>query len=71
MGLLDKENMKFNIAFKNKIGSYAEAHANEAKEVFEEQYTNLYRDHPVQEDFDKDTIMSRVLNNTELMKYFD
>lgn len=69
-GALDPNDMKFNIAFKNKITAYVEDHVQEADDTLDEQYTSLYRDHPFKEDFDKKTIMSKILNNTELMKHF-
>ncbi len=69
-GALDPNGVKFNIAYKNKITAYVQENVQEADDTFDEQYTSLYREHPLKEDFDKETIMSKILNNTELMKHF-
>jgi len=70
MGLLDKNNLQFNISYKNKIANYVEENYKEAREVFEEQYAALYREHPTKEDFDKDTIVKKILDDDGLLKYF-
>jgi len=62
--------MVFNVNFKNKVADYVEEHVEQADESFDEQYTSLYRDHPFKENFDKETVMSKILNNVELMKHF-
>ncbi|MEM6737826.1 MAG: sigma-70 family RNA polymerase sigma factor [Bacteroidota bacterium] len=69
-GALDSQNMVFNVKFKNKVADYVEEHVEQADESFDEQYTSLYRDHPFKEDFDKETVMTKILNNVDLMRHF-
>jgi len=69
-GALDLQNMVFNVNFKNKVADYVEEHVEQAEESFDEQYTDLYRNHPYKEDFDKETVMSKILNNADLMRHF-
>jgi RNA polymerase sigma factor (sigma-70 family) len=71
MGVLDENNLQFNISYKNKIANYAIAEHENVMEAFDEKYTELFREHPTKEDFDKKTIIEGILNNSDLMKYFN
>lgn len=70
MGALDENNLQFNVGFKSKIAAYAVANHDIAGDAFEEKYTELFRDHPARAEFDKQTAVSEILENDELMKYF-
>lgn len=71
MGLLDENSLQFNISYKNKIANYALAEHENVMEAFDEKYTELFREHPTKEDFDKKTIIEGILNDSDLMKYFN
>ena len=71
MGALDEGSMQFNVGYKSKIAAYAVAHHAVAGEAFEEKYTELFRDHPARSEFDKQTAVTEILENDELMKYFN
>ncbi|EAY24925.1 RNA polymerase sigma factor [Microscilla marina] len=70
MGLLDENNLQFNISYKNKIALYVAPRYEETAQRFEEKYTELYREHPTKEDFSAETIVSEILNDDNLLKYF-
>ena len=70
MGALDEGSMQFNVGYKAKIAAYATEHHEVASEAFVEKYTELFRDHPARSEFDKQTVVSEILENDELMKYF-
>ncbi len=71
LGLLDEEHMQFNISYRSKIADYAAAHQEDVADRIEDKYTQLYRDHPTKEDFDKETVVDQILNDEELMKHLN
>ncbi|MEM6395150.1 MAG: RNA polymerase sigma factor [Bacteroidota bacterium] len=71
MGALDSGSMLFNTGHKTKIANYVEANYAEAGEAFMAKITDLYRDHPTRDDFGKDIIIKEVLDNKQLMEYFN
>ncbi|MFK7922064.1 MAG: RNA polymerase sigma factor [Bacteroidia bacterium] len=70
MGALDKNNLQFNIEHRDKIGTYVEAEYAQASEAFNEKYTELFRSHPTKNDFGKETIISEIIENEDLMRHF-
>ena len=68
-GALDEKKMEFNISYKHKIVSYAEESYEGLMEHIEDKVTQLYREHPTKEDFDKTTLVSQILNDKDLMTY--
>lgn len=67
-GLLDSNTMTFNIATTKKYRDYAAANHDKAMDIIDTQYTELYRNHPFRENFGKETIVSELLENKDLMK---
>ncbi len=57
-GALDEKKMVFNISYKHKILAYAEESYEGLLNQIENKVTELYRDHPTKEDFDKSTIIN-------------
>ena len=70
VGALDKDNLQFNISYKNKIANYVVANSEEVSDIIHEKYNILFRDHPTKEDFDKEMIVDEILGDEELMKHF-
>ncbi len=70
MGVLDEEKMLFNIKTKTKVKGFVEENHAEALDDFSATYTKLFQEHPVKEDFDKDTIIKELINNEKLSGYF-
>ncbi len=70
MGVLDEKKMLFNIKTKTKVKDFAEENHEEALDDFTTTYTKLFQEHPVKEDFVKDTIINELINNDKLSGYF-
>ncbi|MEN0051533.1 MAG: RNA polymerase sigma factor [Bacteroidota bacterium] len=68
MGLLDEKNMLFNIETKTRIADYVEKEHDRIRESIEDRIVELYRDHPAKDVFSKETILTTILSNKELMK---
>ena len=69
-GVIDKDNLQFNISHRHKIADYVEERLEEHRDLIQEKYTQLFRDHPTKEDFDKETILREILNDDKLMRHF-
>lgn len=70
MGVLDEEKMLFNIKTITKVKDFVEDNHEEALDDFTSTYTKLFQEHPVKEDFNKDTIINELINNDKLSAYF-
>lgn len=71
MGVLDRDNLQFNISYKHKIADYVVNNYAEAKETYEEQYTKLFQSHPTREDFDKEDLVAELLRKDGIWGYFN
>lgn len=71
LGLLDEKNLQFNISYRSKIADYVEVEHENVMDLLEGKYSELFRQHPTQENFDKKTVIGHLLNDEELLKYFN
>ena len=71
MGLLDADNMQFNISEKNRIEDYVEQEHVNLMGTIEDKYVQLFREHPTREDFGDKTVIRELLDDPDLMKYLD
>lgn len=69
MGVLDKDNLQYNISYKHRIAQYVEEEHEKVKSEISE-YTDLYRGHATKEDFDKDTFIEQIVADKIFMNYF-
>ncbi len=70
MGALDDKNLVFNAGFRGKINDFVVNNYARAGELFMDKYTELFRDHPAREDFGKETVISEIIENDDLMRFF-
>lgn len=70
MGMLDEQQMQFNIETKTKIADYVEEQHGNVRNAFEDKFTELFREHPAKDKFDKETVVSSILNDENLMQFF-
>lgn len=69
-GALTEDKKTFNVGYKEKIASYAsENHLASAKAV-EYKYSSLFRDLPAKDKFDAETVIEEILNDNNLMQFF-
>lgn len=70
MGALNENEMLFNIKTQSKVKDFVEDQYANAFNDFTDTYTKLFQEHPVKQDFNKDTIIKELINNKQLMDYF-
>ncbi|WP_375582812.1 RNA polymerase sigma factor [Cyclobacterium xiamenense] len=52
------------------IADYAEKHANEVADTLDKKYIKFFQKHPSKKDFSADTVVTEILNDPELNKYY-
>jgi hypothetical protein len=52
------------------IADYAEKHANEVADTLDKKYIEFFQKHPSKKDFSADTVVTEILNDPELNKYY-
>ena len=70
MGALDEQSLEFSKGYRAEIADFTERHYAVAGEAFADKYSELFRGHPARTDFDKQTAVTEILENEDLMKYF-
>ncbi|MEL7248987.1 MAG: RNA polymerase sigma factor [Bacteroidota bacterium] len=71
MGVLDEEKMTFTKSFQHSVADYAEANYQEARDVYDETITTLFREHPARTSFDRETFLNTILKDNEFLKFFE
>ncbi len=70
MGKLDEKNMQFNVGYQHQIADYVEEAHVQVREMMVEKVNKLYRAHPAKTKFKKETLISEILNDEDILKYF-
>ncbi|MEM6768276.1 MAG: RNA polymerase sigma factor [Bacteroidota bacterium] len=70
LGKLDKKNMQFNVGYRHQIADYVEEAHVQVREMMVKKVNKLYRDHPAKTTFKKETLISEILNDKDILKYF-
>ena len=70
MGKLDEESMRFNVGYQHQIADYVEEEHVQVREMLVEKVNKLYRAHPIKTKFKKETLISEILNDEDILKYF-
>lgn len=71
MGMLDESKMQFNIETKTRIGDFVAEEYQNVRNSFEDKFTALFREHPAKDKFDKETVVSEIIKDDDLMRYFN
>lgn len=70
-GLLNEREMTFNQQYKSKIADFVNEHHEAARTEIEDKYTRLFQEHPAKDDFDQETIVEEIINDENLMRFFN
>lgn len=70
MGKLDENSMRFNVGYQHQIADYVEEEHVQVREMLVEKVNKLYRAHPIKTKFKKETLISEILNDEDILKYF-
>ena len=71
LGHLEESKMQFNLPFKTKIADFVEVEHEQLHDIVESKYSKLFQDHPAKSDFDQKTVVNELLNDEDLMRYFN
>lgn len=53
------------------ISKYADRYADEVADVVDKKYIEFFQNHPTKEDFDVDTVVSKILNDPDLHRHYE
>lgn len=70
-GFLTEDKKMFNVGYKTKIADYASIHHKAVAESVEDIHSKLFRNHPVRDNFDTETVIEEILNDQDFMKHFN
>lgn len=70
-GYLTEDKKVFNVGYKKKIADYVVENSEASATAVDEKHANLFRDLPARDKFDAQTVVEEILNDDELMKYFN
>ncbi|MEL6191921.1 MAG: RNA polymerase sigma factor [Bacteroidota bacterium] len=70
MGKLDEKSMQFNVGYQHQIADYVEEEHVQVRDMMAEKVNKLYRAHPVKTTFKKETLISEILDDEDILKYF-
>lgn len=71
MGILDEQSFIFNVGYKERLLHHAASIYDDAAETVDRKYTEFFRGHPAKDKFKAETIIDEILNNDEIMRYFN
>jgi len=70
-GVLNEDSMLFNRGYRHKIADYVTANFEAVGELYQEQYTDFFRDHPTREDFGAEQVVDQLLRKDGVLKFFE
>lgn len=70
-GKMQTNKKLFDPAFSTTIAEYAESVADEVADVIDRKYIEFFQGHPTKKNFDKETIINELVNDTNYNKYFE
>ncbi len=69
-GLLTEDKKTFNVGYKSKMLDFASANYEATSEAVYAKHSSLFREHPAKDQFDAETVVEEILNDQNLMQYF-
>jgi hypothetical protein len=61
----------FDPEYSSIIASYSRGIADEVADVIDKKYIEFFQRHPTKEDFDTETVITEIVNDNDLHKYFE
>ena len=69
-GLLTEDKKTFNVGYKSKMLDFASENYKASTEAIYEKHSALFRNHPIKDHFDAETVIEEILNDDNLMNFF-
>jgi len=71
MGVLDENNLILKPAYTKKIGDFVQENQEEMREVIDQKYVEIFRDHPSKSSFDAETVMNKIIKDQTIKNLFN
>lgn len=70
-GWVNAQNLQFNIDHRQKITNLSLQKDKKLQRTMQEEYAQLFQEHPFREDFDKDSLIKGILDNQQIKEIFE
>jgi RNA polymerase sigma factor (sigma-70 family) len=70
MGVLNENNLIFKPSYTKKIGDFVVENLDTMREVIDQKYVEIFRDHPGKSEFDAETVISKIVNDKTIKNLF-
>ena len=70
MGVLNENNLIFKSSYTKKIGDFVAEKQEMMREVLDQKYVEIFRDHPGKSKFDAETVVSKIINDKTIKNLF-
>jgi RNA polymerase sigma factor (sigma-70 family) len=71
MGAINESNMILKPSYTKKIGDFVSENQDEMREVLDQKYVEIFRDHPSKSEFDAETVISKIINDQTIKNLFN
>lgn len=70
MGVLNENNLILKPSYTKKIGDFVAENQDTMRDVLDQKYVEVFRDHPGKTDFDAETVISKIINDKTIKNLF-
>ena len=71
MGVLNEHNLILKPSYTKKIGDFVSENQDEMREVLDQKYVEIFRDHPSKSEFDAETVITKIINDQTMKNLFN
>ena len=71
MGVLNENNLIFKPSYTKKIGDFVAEKQETMREVLDQKYVEIFRNHPGRSEFDAETVVSKIINDNTIKNLFN
>lgn len=71
MGVLDENNLIFKPSYTKKIGDFVAEKQETMREVLDQKYVEIFRNHPGRSEFDAETVVSKIIKDKTIKNLFN
>jgi RNA polymerase sigma factor (sigma-70 family) len=71
MGVLNEDNLIFKSSYTKKIGDFVVENQDTMREVLDQKYVAIFRNHPGKSEFDAETVVSKIINDKTIKNLFN
>jgi RNA polymerase sigma factor (sigma-70 family) len=71
MGVINENNMILKPSYTKKIGDFVSENQDEMREILDQKYVEIFREHPSKTNFDAETVVTKIINDKTIKNLFN